>query len=135
MTTVNAYFSTLISFVLADALWLVIMVDRLYKPTIGELMSSSLHLPAVVVFYLIVPAGLVYFAVMPGLRDASLTTAGVNGALYGFFTYATYDLTNQATLRQWSTKLTVVDMTWGVVLGALAALVGFVVASRLARLR
>ena len=134
MTAVSAYFATLISFVLTDVLWLVTMVDRLYKPTIRDLMSSSFHIPAAAAFYLIAPAGLVYFAVMAGLRDASLTTAGVNGALYGFFTYATYDLTNQATLREWSTKLTLVDMAWGVALGALAASAGFLFASRFAKL-
>ena len=134
MTAVSAYLATLIVFVLADLLWLGVMVDRLYKPTIADLMSSGLHLPAAVAFYLIAPAGLVYFAVMPALRDASLSSAAVNGALYGFFTYATYDLTNQATLREWSTKLTVVDIAWGVALAAFASSLGFVFASRLGRL-
>jgi uncharacterized membrane protein len=134
MAAFTAYVATLISFIMADALWLVVMVDRLYKPTIASLMSPSLHLPAAAAFYLIAPAGLVYFAVMPGLREVSLATAGINGALYGFFTYATYDLTNQATLREWSTRLTIVDVAWGVALGALAASVGFVFANRFARL-
>jgi uncharacterized membrane protein len=134
MTVAGAYLSTLVCFVVADALWLAVMVDRLYRPAIADLMSSSLHLPAAAAFYLSAPAGLVYFAVVPGLRDASLVTAGINGALYGFFTYATYDLTNQATLREWPTKLTVADMAWGVALGAFAAALGFVFASRLVRL-
>jgi len=134
MIVVTAYFATLIAFLLADMVWLALMVDRLYRPAIADLMSASVYLPAAIAFYLIAPAGLVYFAVMPGFRDASLTKAGIDGALYGFFTYATYDLTNQATLRAWSTKLTIMDIAWGVTLGALAASVGFVFTSRLVKL-
>jgi len=133
MIVVTAYFATLIAFLLPDTAWLALMVDRLYRPAIADLMSARVHLPTAVAFYLIAPAGLVYFAVMPGFRDASLAKTGIDGALYGFFTYATYDLTNQATLRAWSTKLTIVDIAWGVALGALAASVGFVFTSRLVK--
>ena len=69
-------------------------------------------------------AGLVYFAVRPGLAAESWRTAALNGALFGFFAYATYDLTSQATLRNWTTTLTVADMAWGTVLSAAAAAIG-----------
>jgi uncharacterized membrane protein len=67
----------------------------------------------------------VYFAVRPGLAAESLRTAALNGALFGFFAYATYDLTNQATVRNWTTTLSLADMAWGTVLSAAAAAIGF----------
>ena len=70
-------------------------------------------------------AGLVYFAVRPGLAADSLRAAALNGALFGFFAYATYDLTSQATIRNWTTSLSVVDMAWGTILSAAAAAIGF----------
>ena len=66
-----------------------------------------------------------YFAVRPGLAAESLRTDALNGALFGFFAYATYDLTNQATVRNWTTTLSLADMAWGTVLSAAAAAIGF----------
>lgn len=132
MIAIVAYVATLVAFVAADMVWLSIMVPRLYKPTLANLMAETVNLPAGVVFYLIAPAGVAYFAVWPALKAQSLTLALVNGALFGFFTYATYDLTNQATLKDWTTQLTVIDMAWGTVLGAFAASLAYLVASRLA---
>ena len=126
------YVAALVAFICADFAWLAIMAPRLYKPTLVNLMAESVNLPAAITFYLIAPVGLAYFAVLPALKGQSPMIALVNGALLGFFTYATYDLTNQATLRDWTTQLTVVDMAWGCVLGAFAASCGYFAASRLA---
>jgi uncharacterized membrane protein len=131
MSAIIGYLAALVAFVAADFVWLGLMVPRLYKPTLVNLMAASVNLPAAIVFYLIAPIGLSYFAITPALKAQSLAIALVNGALFGFFTYATYDLTNQATLRDWTTQLTVVDMAWGCVLGAFASCCGFLAASRL----
>ncbi|THD42480.1 MAG: DUF2177 family protein [Bradyrhizobium sp.] len=130
MAVFAGYVATLVALVAADMVWLGTMAERLYRPTLGDILASNVNLPAAIVFYLIFPVGLMIFAVTPALRSGSLATASLNGALLGFFAYATYDLTNQATLRNWTTQLTIVDIAWGIVLGALAASAGYGAASR-----
>jgi uncharacterized membrane protein len=78
------------------------------------------------------PVGLVIFAILPAFKSGSLAQATLGGALLGFFTYMTYDLTNQATLRNWTTQLTLVDAGWGTLLGAIAATAGFWLTTKLA---
>jgi uncharacterized membrane protein len=130
MTYALSYVATLVAFVAADMVWLGAMMNRLYRPALGDILSSTVNFPPAILFYLIYPVGLVIFAVLPGLRSESIMTAAVYGALFGFFTYATYDLTNFATLRNWSPQVTIVDIAWGTALGAMAASAGFLVASR-----
>ena len=132
MAMIIGYFGALAAFVAADMVWLGAMASRLYRPVLGDMAAPTVNLPAAAVFYLLLPVGIAIFAVAPGLRSGSLVLAALNGALFGFFTYATYDLTNQATLRNWTTQLTVIDIAWGVALGALAASAGFLAASRFA---
>ena len=124
MTYLTAYFATLTVFVICDMAWLGTMASRLYRPTLGDIMLANVNLPAGVAFYLIYPIGLVIFAILPALRSGSVTEAVVYGALFGCFTYLTYDLTNQATLRNWTTQLTLIDVAWGTVLGGTAAAAG-----------
>lgn len=125
MTYLTAYFATFTVFVICDMAWLGTMASRLYRPTLGDIMLADVNLPAGIAFYLIYPIGLVIFAVLPALRSGSLTEAILYGALFGCFTYLTYDLTNQATLRNWTTQLTLIDVGWGTVLGGIAAAAGF----------
>ncbi|MGD1016252.1 MAG: DUF2177 family protein [Roseiarcus sp.] len=132
MAVLVGYLGALAAFFVADMIWLGATVDRIYRPVLGDLAAASVNLPAAAAFYLLFPIGLMVFAVSPGLRGESLALAALNGALFGFFTYATYDLTNQATLRNWTTPLTLVDVGWGVALGAIAASAGFLAATRLA---
>jgi uncharacterized membrane protein len=101
-----------------DLVWLSTMADRLYRPTLGDVMLKSPNLAAAAAFYLLYPVGLVIFAVAPALKSGGVVTALLYGALFGAFTYGTYDLSNQATLRNWSTTLTLVDMAWGTFLAA-----------------
>ena len=102
------------------------------SPDVGDIMLAGVNLPAGIAFYLIYPVGLVYFAILPALKSGSLAQAMLGGALFGFFTYMTYDLTNQATLRNWTTQLTLIDAGWGTLLGAIAAAAGFWVTIKLA---
>lgn len=121
MTILCAYAVTLVLFLAADMAWLSTMTGRFYRPVIGDLLLAKPHLAPAAVFYLLYPAGLMLFVVLPALRGGGVAHAALWGALFGLFTYGTYDLTNQATLRNWSTALTVVDVAWGTILGAGAA--------------
>ncbi|WP_342711322.1 DUF2177 family protein [Bradyrhizobium sp. B124] len=132
MTYLYAYLSTLIVFLLCDMAWLGTMATRLYRPTLGDILSTEVNLPPAIAFYLIYPIGLVVFAVLPAIRSESLAQAALSGALFGFFSYMTYDLTNQATVRNWTFQLTLLDMTWGTLLGAMSATAACLITARLA---
>jgi uncharacterized membrane protein len=132
MIYLSAYFSTLVVFVLCDLAWLGAMASRVYRPTLRDILLTDVNLPAAIAFYLIYPLGLVMFAILPALKSENLVQAMLGGAMFGFFTYLTYDLTNQATLRNWTTQLTLLDAGWGTLLGAIAATAGFWVTARLA---
>lgn len=125
------YLAALVTMVAADMAWLGVMAPRYYRPTLGDIMISGVNLPPAIVFYLIYPLGLVIFAINPALKAGSVGTALLYGALFGFFTYATYDLTNQATLRNWTTQLTLIDVAWGTLLAAVASAVAFWVVTKL----
>ena len=121
------YIATGVSFALIDSVWLRTMYTRLYQPEIGELLMKGLRWGPAVAFYLLYILGIMIFAVMPALQSGRWQTALIQGAMLGFFCYMTYDLTNYATLKVWSLKVTVFDMIWGTVLTGLAATGGFVV--------
>lgn len=133
MAYIVSYIAALLLFFLADMVWLGTMSSRLYKPTLGDILLSDVSMMPAIVFYLLYPVGLVVFAINPALKGGNMTTALAFGALFGLFTYGTYDLTNQATLRNWSTGLTLADMAWGCVLGAMTAAWAFWVTSKLAQ--
>lgn len=130
MTYIIALLATGVAFGIADALWLSNAVPRIYRPMIGELLSDKLNVGAAVAFYLIYICGIVFFAVRPALDEGSLMKAALYGAALGFVAYATYDLTNQATLRVWDVRLTLIDMAWGTFATGLAASIGYAVAAR-----
>ena len=111
--------------------WLTTMANRLYRPTLGDIMLADAKLLPAVAFYLIYPAGLVIFAVLPAVKSGSLAQSAILGALLGFFSYMTYDLTNQATLRNWTFQLTLADVTWGTLLGAISAAAAYLITARL----
>ena len=125
-----AYGASALAFVAADAVWLTLAGPRLYRPVLGPLLADRLNGAAAIAFYLIYLVGVVALAVAPALRTGQWKTAAWSGLVLGVVAYGTYDLTNQATLRLWATKLTVIDMTWGGVLTALAATVGFLIARK-----
>lgn len=124
-TYIVAYLATGIVFLGIDAVWLTVMAQRLYRPLLGDLLVESFNLTPAVLFYLIYVAGIVIFAVSPALATGRWTTAAIYGALFGLCAYATYDLTNQATIRGWPTIITIADICWGTILGAIAATAGY----------
>lgn len=127
---VIAYASTLLTLLAIDALWLTVIMGSTYKSYLGDLMLSQPKLLPAALFYLIYAAGLVAFAVLPGVRADGWKYAAMMGALLGLVAYATYDLSNLATLRGWPLPLTFIDIAWGTVLSAVAASVGCLVAQR-----
>lgn len=126
-----AYLFTLVAFLVIDFIWLSTMASRLYRPAIGDLLAENFRLAPAVVFYLIYAAGLTFLAVRPAFQTEEWTTALLYGAVVGFMAYATYDLTNQATLKSWSTTLTVADLLWGTFVSATAAAIGYLITVRL----
>jgi uncharacterized membrane protein len=132
MTQLVSYAAALVVFVVVDMVWLGTMSGRFYKPIMGDILAPQFNMAAAAVFYLLYPIGLVVFAINPALKAGAVSTALVYGALFGFFTYATYDLTNQVTLRNWSSLLSAVDMAWGSFLGAVTAASAFWIVSRFA---
>ena len=120
-----AYLGTGLAILALDSVWLSIMANRLYRPVAGSMMIDGFRPAPAVVFYLLYVLGVVLLGVSPAFRDGNVLRALMNGALLGFFAYATYDLTNQATLKQWSTLLSVTDIAWGTILSGLGAAAGY----------
>jgi uncharacterized membrane protein len=116
-----AYIVVTIVFVALDGAWLSIMGPMLYKPALGDMLADKVRLAPAIAFYLLYPIGIEIFALVPALRAGSVGHAALYGALFGLFAYATYDLTNAATLRQWTTQITLTDMAWGAVATGLCA--------------
>jgi uncharacterized membrane protein len=116
-----------------DATWLTLMANSFYRRLIGDIMLDGFRPAPAVAFYLLYLCGVVIFAVHPAFATGKWTTAAVFGALLGLLAYATYDLTNQATLKSWSTLVTLVDMAWGCVLTAIVATLAYFAAAPFTR--
>ena len=110
------YLLTIPVFFAIDLLWLGVIAKDLYQKSLAHLLSPAVNWPAAVLFYFIYIAGILLFAVKPALAAQALSKAAIWGALFGFFTYATYDLTNLATLRDWPVKIVIIDIAWGTLL-------------------
>jgi uncharacterized membrane protein len=123
-----AYVSAGLVFLSIDAVWLTLAAPSLYRPLIGDMLLERFNLLPAVLFYVIYIAGIVVFAISPAFSTGRWTTAMLHGALLGFAAYATYDLTNQATLRNWPVAVTVADLCWGTILTAFAATAGYLIA-------
>lgn len=115
------YALTALLFLALDAVWLFTSYDRLYRPAIGHLLRDGFALAPAAAFYALYVLGIVVFAVQPGLLSRRSSTAAARGALFGLIAYATYDLTNQATLRDWPWHVTLIDLCWGAAASAASA--------------
>jgi uncharacterized membrane protein len=125
-----AYIFTGLAFALIDSIWLRNAYTKLYQPEIGDmLMKGGFRLGPAIAFYLLYILGMMIFAVGPALESGRWQTALVQGALLGFFCYMTYDLTNMATLKQWSLRVTILDMIWGTFLTGTASVTGYLITS------
>jgi|ERR1043165_837434 uncharacterized membrane protein len=127
MKTIILYLTATVLFFAIDMLWLGLIARNFYKAKLGFIMSPNINWAAAIIFYLLYIAGILYFAVQPGLKEESLPLALLNGALLGFLCYITYDLTNMATIANWPIAIVIVDVLWGTFLtGTVAALTFFI---------
>ncbi len=132
MTKLYVYLTTFVAFLALDAIWLGLVSPPVYQNTLkGLLLDGFRPLPAVL-FYLLYVAGIVVFVLPLGRRHSSIFATAGYAAFFGLCAYGTYDLTNQAVLKAWTTELTVTDLAWGAVVTTLASLAGAVVDRRLA---
>jgi uncharacterized membrane protein len=125
MNYVKGFLAAGVAMALVDAVWLTQVGPHLYRPTLDPVLADQFRLAPAIAFYLAYVAGVVLLAVRPALRDGSWRQAAINGALLGGMAYATYDLTNQATLKVWATHISLIDISWGAALTCLTSLAGF----------
>lgn len=123
-TVLIAYAGTLVSLLVADAIWLGLVARTFYRDQLGALMLQSPNLAIASIFYVFFAMAVVLLAVMPGVKAGSLVTALVYGAVLGLAAYGTYDITNLATLKGWPVIVSVVDMAWGTFVIAFSASCG-----------
>jgi len=125
------YLVTLAVFLVLDFIWLGLVARNFYRSQLGDLMRKKPVWSVAFGFYALFILGLLIFVLTPAIKSGSWTTALLTGGLFGLFTYATYDLTNLATLRNWPLPMVVVDLVWGVVLSGAVSLISFLVYDRL----
>lgn len=126
--SIKLYLGTFLAFLAIDMVWLGVAARKFYQAQIGFLLNPQTNWFAAGLFYLIFIAGLIIFAVMPGVQANSPLRTLLYGALFGLVTYATYDLTNLATLKGWPVVLAVVDITWGMILAASVSAISYFLA-------
>ncbi len=124
---IAGYISAAVVFCLMDLLWLAVLAKSFYQTRIGSLMLVEPKVAPAVVFYFLYLLGLFIFAIIPGVRAQNILVASGLGALLGLIAYATYDLTNLATLKGWSLSLSLIDIAWGILVSAVSAAVGYLV--------
>ncbi|WP_197723482.1 DUF2177 family protein [Acholeplasma hippikon] len=114
-------------FLAVDLIWLGVIANKLYQNEMGHLMKKNLNFVAAFLFYAIFIVGLSVFVIIPSIESGSLIKVVLLGALFGFVSYATYDLTNYATLEGFPLKMVVIDLIWGTSLGTLTSLLTFLI--------
>ena len=130
MQTILTYAITTVIFFAIDMVWLGLIAKNFYREKLGFILSPEVNWGAAIIFYLLYIGGIIYFAVLPALREHSWQTALMQGAVLGFMCYATYDLTNMATIKNWPLLVAVVDIVWGVVLTGSCALASYAIAAK-----
>jgi len=125
------YLVSLAAFFAIDMVWLGFAARSFYQQHLGFLLSPNPNWFVAVLFYLLFVVGLLFFVIAPGLKDNSLKATLLKAALFGLITYATYDLTNLATLKDWPALLSIVDMLWGTILSVSVSVIGFIAGKQL----
>lgn len=120
-----SYIGITVVFFAIDLIWLGLVAKGVYRKYLDPLLLDEFNWVAALIFYFIFLLGLMIFAIVPSVEKGSLLAAVVLGGLFGFFCYATYDLTNLATLKNWPWQIVIIDMIWGTVLSATVATAGF----------
>jgi len=124
------YTVAFMAFIVIDLVWLGFIANNLYRKYLGFLMKPSPNWPVAIIFYLLYLTGVVFFVINPAIAKQSWRYALFTGMFFGFITYATYDLTNLATLKDWPPLITVIDLIWGTTLGGLVSLVTYLIITK-----
>lgn len=124
-STLISYLLTFIVFLIVDMFWLGIVAKNLYRKYLGSFLTDRVNWTAAMIFYLLYVAGISIFTIYPAVNKDSSFNAILMGALFGIFTYATYDLTNLATMKGWPLEIVFIDILWGAFLSALVSFSGF----------
>lgn len=127
----KVYLITIPIFLAIDLLWLGVLARGFYQNQLGFILSPQVNWGAAIAFYLFYIAGILFFAVRPALHSHSRQQAAILGAMFGLFTYGTYDLTNLATIADWPLVVVIVDMVWGMCLGALVSILSYAASRRM----
>ena len=114
-----------------DLTWLGLIARSFYKDKLGYLMADKPNWIAAVIFYLLYIGGILFFSVLPALREHSWQTAVINGAILGLLCYATYDLTNMATIKNWPLIVVIVDIIWGIVLTGSVSVITYLIGHKI----
>ena len=120
-----SYILTVIVFFAIDMVWLGVIAKNIYNKYLGELLSEKVNWTAAIIFYLIFIIGIFVFVIIPSVEKQSLARAVLLGAFFGFVTYATYDLTNYATLKGFPLTIVFIDLAWGAVLTSVVSIAGY----------
>ena len=128
---ITLYLITLPIFLVIDMVWLVLVAKNFYAQQIGLLMKTEINWSAAIIFYLLFVFGLILFVIAPALEKNSWSHALIYGALFGLVTYATYDLTNLATMKNWPVLITIVDLVWGMTVAASVSIVTYLIATKI----
>jgi len=131
MIYLKQFLITTFIFFSIDIFWLGVVAKKLYRHYIGHLMADSVFVSAAIVFYTVYIIGLLHFVIQPALSKGSLKYALLTGMFFGFITYATYDLTNLATLKEWPIKIVLIDMAWGTLLAGAVSSLSYMILNRL----
>ena len=126
----KTYLDTLPIFLAIDFIWLALIAKKFYAQHLGYLMKTNINFLSAGLFYLLFVLGLVVFSVLPALEKDSWTQADLLGGLLGLISYATYDLTNLATIKDWPLTVTIIDIIWGTFLGSLTSLISYLLVTR-----
>jgi uncharacterized membrane protein len=130
MTFAKIYLVTVPIFFLIDLTWLGVIAKNVYRKYMGHLMLATPNWTAAIIFYLLFIVGLIIFVINPALKNHSWSYALLYGAMFGFFTYMTFDLTSLAVLKDWPWQIVIIDIIWGMVLSGSVSVVSYLICSR-----
>lgn len=125
MEIIRNYIITLIIFLVIDFIWLGLVARNIYREELGFLLKENFNMLAAFTFYFIFTAGLLFFVINHALAISSWQFALFVGMFFGFITYATYDLTNLSTIKDWPLKITIIDLIWGTFLGGMSSYISY----------